>query len=261
MDFGVVQLIYIRRTDMRFIATLFIVALPLVCGNADQIPLELTSTSSAEDGVTATIHNLSDSPVTALLISSTYFEPSGKIRAINYRYEDVYVNFHSDSALLPGATRFMTLVQSGKLASSLSTGARFEVRLEGALFANGTATGTEAGKRILIGRRLRIANDLSAALWSVRRLRNHQVSREELIKEMNAVNLALKAEGESTSDQPTRAILMIGTLVPTWIASFLDNPEASCGSACLEATVDQVESRLSDWQSHLAKGISGRINH
>jgi hypothetical protein len=138
----------------------------------------------------------------------------------------------------------------------LSLGARFEVTLEGALFADGTMLGGEDGRRILVERRLRVAADLRKAQLTARRLKIREVTRQEVVTQMRAVESALKAEGERTSDQKTRAVLMIGTLVPGWIASLIETVDASCVGSCMETSAGRMEQEIGAWLLHLEKGLS-----
>jgi hypothetical protein len=203
---------------------------------------------SGKEGASGIIRNHSSSPITGWLIMASHYDQANKRRSDSFAYNDAVVNFKLDSPLSPSQERRVQLAPGEFVSSVANSGGRIAATLEAVAFQNGTVVGTDFGKRVLLGRRLRLKGELEKAQQLLKQVESGQIAFEQMLSSFEDSIRSLKEKAERTRDDVERAVMMVSGLVPEWVLSSVKQSDSTCGASCRGLIAPKLTSQIEMWR-------------
>jgi hypothetical protein len=201
-------------------------------------------TGAHPDGLAATLVNRHPAAITAGLIRIASFQ-GPKLRVETFHYFDSQVNPGRDRVLAPNQSR-----QIAVLPAEYTARYTVQVRLEGAIFADGEVTGTDYGKAVLLNRR-------SELLGAIHRLRTLlSTSAGSRLQLLSALDEAITREDAvDKTSKASRDTSMVKQIPFRTARNHFAASPPSCQGGCLSDARDIFLRHLDRWAASI-KGTS-----
>ena len=196
--------------------------------------------------VMTSLTNNGSSPITAYLIVCRMYEGSKK-RLEHHIYMDARVNF-VDAQITPGGTQTVTLIPA-----ALAKRFRYEVQLEGTVFADGTSFGDPAPIALIRERRQRVYDALKTYdplirnSWQSggRSATSTAIQAEHVHQQSLAAIQHLDAPRVSAED-----------LVAHYVSDSIGKSTDACDTVCADKRLAHVLDGLASWERLVESGLN-----